>query len=46
VVFVRRTLGRATAWRLVVVAAFVTSLVGDLLWYAGRVGALGTAPPP
>jgi diguanylate cyclase (GGDEF)-like protein len=44
-VVVRRTQGPATAWRLVVVAAFVTSLVGDLLWYAGRVGALGTAPP-
>ena len=44
-VVARRTQGPATAWRLVVVAAFVSSLVGDLLWYAGRVGALGTAPP-
>ena len=36
VVVARRKQGRATAWRLLVVAAFVSSLVGDLLWYAGR----------
>ena len=45
VVVARRKHGRATAWRLLVVAAFVSSLVGDLLWYGGRDSAGGTAPP-
>ena len=45
VVVARRKPGRAAAWRLVVVAAFVSSLVGDLLWYAGRATPAGTAPP-
>ena len=45
VVVARRKQGRATAWRLLVVAAFVSSLVGDLLWYGGRDSADGTAPP-
>src|SRR6478735_8901198 len=32
-VVARRKRGLAKSWRLVVVAAFVSSLVGDLLWY-------------
>jgi diguanylate cyclase (GGDEF)-like protein len=44
-VVVRRTHGPARSWRLAVVAAFVASLIGDLLWYAGRATVDGTAPP-
>ena len=44
-VVARRKRGVAVAWRLVVVAAFVSSLAGDLLWYAGRATPGGTAPP-
>ena len=45
VVVIRRKRGLSRAWRLVVVAAFVSSLVGDLLWYAGRANDFDTAPP-
>jgi diguanylate cyclase (GGDEF)-like protein len=44
-VVARRKRGLARSWRLAVVAAFVGSLVGDLLWYAGRATVEGTAPP-
>jgi diguanylate cyclase (GGDEF)-like protein len=44
-VVMRRKRGLARSWRLAVVAAFVGSLVGDLLWYAGRATVDGTAPP-
>jgi hypothetical protein len=44
-VVARRKHGLERSWRLAVIAAFVASLVGDLLWYAGRTTVDGTAPP-
>ncbi|WP_123024199.1 putative bifunctional diguanylate cyclase/phosphodiesterase [Mycolicibacterium stellerae] len=44
-VVMRRKSGLARFWRLAVVAACVSSMVGDLLRYAGRDSADGTAPP-
>jgi diguanylate cyclase len=44
-VVARRKRGRSRTWRLVVVAAFLCSLTGDLLWYANRAATGDTAPP-
>jgi diguanylate cyclase (GGDEF)-like protein len=44
-VVARRKRGLTRGWRLVVVAAFLSSGAGDLLWYALRATDDGTAPP-
>ena len=42
---VRRARGLSKAWRLVVVAAFAASAIGDILWIASRQTTEATAPP-
>jgi diguanylate cyclase len=45
-VVARRVHGLARAWRLVVVAAFVSSLIGDVLWRAGHAASGSYTAPP
>jgi diguanylate cyclase (GGDEF)-like protein len=44
-VVVRRKRGLSKAWRLMVVAAFAASAIGDIIWFAERASTGGTAPP-
>ena len=45
-VVARRMHGLARAWRLVVVAAFVSSLIGDVVWRVGHAASGSYTTPP
>ena len=45
-VVARRMHGLARAWRLVVVAAFVSSLIGDVVWRVGHAASGSYTAPP